>query len=501
MRAEWFIAKMANGKKIASNIKLDEAKIRTIVEEVVREFSRSKSALDSGDGRRSEIASDMETGDGLFENIEDAICAAEIAQKELSDLSLEKRKDIVEAIRKVGTENAEDLSRMTLEETGMGRFEDKVKKHLMVSQLTPGVEDLKTDSWSGDRGLTIVEMAPYGVIGVATPSTHPVPTTINNAISIIAAGNSAVFNPHPGAKRVSACGIARINKGIVEAGGPPNLLTTVTDPTIETAKVLFSHPKIRLLLVTGGPGVVKAVMESNKKAITAGPGNPPVVVDETADLERAAKDTVQGASFENNIICTAEKEVFVVESVADEFKEHVKNNNCHELTAIQIEQLAKIAFVKDEKTGHLMVNKQLVGRDASVLAEKIGVSVPNETRLLIGETSPEHVFVQEEQMMPFLPIVRVSDVHKAIDLAVQAEHGYGHTAVMHSRSVENMTEMARKCNTAIFVKNGPSIAGLGVGGEGHLSFSIAGPTGEGLTSPRTFTRQRRCTLVDYFRII
>jgi acyl-CoA reductase-like NAD-dependent aldehyde dehydrogenase len=256
---------------------------------------------------------------------------------------------------------------------------------------------------------------------------------------------------------------------------------------------------IRVLLATGGPGVAKAAMASPKKAIVAGPGNPPVVVDETADIDRAARDIIAGASFDNNILCIGEKQVFAVESVADELKARLVRHSGYELTPAQIEELAKHAFVKTPK-GELVVNRELVGRNAAVLAERVGVHLDEQVLMLIGETDASHVFVHEEQMMPFLPIVRVPNVEQAIRLAIESEHGYRHTAVIHSRNIENMHNMARAVDTTIFVKNGPSYGGVGIGGEGFCTFSIAGPTGEGLTSARTFTRQRRCSLVDYFRI-
>jgi acyl-CoA reductase-like NAD-dependent aldehyde dehydrogenase len=382
----------------------------------------------------------------------------------------------------------------------MGRVPHKIQKFEVVARETPGVEDLQQTAWSGDHGLTVVEMAPFGVVAAVTPSTHPVPTTVNNAISLISAGNSAVFAPHPRAKNISAVGIQLLNRAIVSAGGPPNLLVSTHEPTIESAQALFTHNDVDLLLVTGGGGVVSAAMQAPKRAICAGPGNPPVVVDETADLVKAAADTVAGGAFDNNILCIGEKEVFVVQTVADEFKRNVLANNCFELDRGQIEKLTQTAFPTDAQ-GNWGMNRDLVGRNASVLADAIGVSVPVETEMLIGEVEFGHPFVMREQMMPFLPIVRVPDVNTGIDMAIEAEHDYKHTAVMHSKNVENMTNMARKCKCTLFIKNGPSTAGLGAGGEGYTSFSIATPTGEGVTSARTFTRQRRCTLVDFFRIV
>ncbi|MBI2951385.1 aldehyde dehydrogenase EutE, partial [bacterium] len=430
---------------------IDESRIRAIVEEVLRTLSQAG----------GQAGAPSPDNDGVFQDVDAAVDAAEKAQRELMGLSLERRREIVAAIRKAGLDMAEESARRACEETGMGNVPDKTQKHVIVSTLTPGVEDLEQKAWTGDHGLTVVEMAPYGVIASVTPSTHPVPTILNNAISILAAGNSVVFNPHPGARRVSAFGLQRINRGIVASGGPPNLLTMVESPTIETANALFRHPGVALLLVTGGPGVVRAAMNAPKRAVVAGPGNPPAVVDETADLEKAARDIIAGASFDNNILCIGEKETFVVASVADDLKRFMLRQGACELNAGQIEALAGIAFKRDSK-GELALNRELVGRDAPVLAERIGLKIDRGVRLLIGETGFEHVFVQEEQMMPFMPIVRVPDAAAAIDCAIRAEHGYRHTFVIHSRNVETMTILGKRCNACLYVKNGPSYAGLGV---------------------------------------
>ncbi len=438
--------------------------------------------------------------DGIFERLDSAIDAAARSQRDLEAMSLEVRRNIIEAIRQAALDHAKGLAQMTIDETGMGRIAHKIRKFEVVARLTPGVEDLGTVAWTGDRGLTVVELAPFGVVAAVTPSTHPVPTTVNNAISLIAAGNSAVFAPHPGAKKVSQLGIQVLNRAIVDAGGPPNLLTAVHEPSIQTAQDLFVHPKIDLILVTGGGGVVKAAMQAPKRAIAAGPGNPPVLVDETADLDTAAEGIVEGGAFDNNILCIGEKEIFVVESVADELKRSLLARGCVELDRGQIDSLTRHAFPEDDK-GERNLNREFVGRNPHVLAGSIGLNVPPDTELLIGEVEAAHPFTQNEQMMPFLPFVRVPDANTGIDRAVEAERGYRHTAVMHSKNVENMTNMARACRCSLFIKNGPSTAGVGAGGEGFTSFSIATPTGEGCTSARTFTRQRRCTLVDYFRIV
>jgi acyl-CoA reductase-like NAD-dependent aldehyde dehydrogenase len=437
---------------------------------------------------------------GVHETMPQAVEAADRAFADFRHCTVEQRDRFVRAMRRVGLRNREVWSRAEEAETRLGRWQHKVRKFDAVCHYTPGVEDLTTWAKSGDRGLTIEEMAPYGVIAAVTPSTHPAATLINNGIGFIASGNVGVFNPHPASKKIFAEAVATLNAELLREGAPAPLLHTIAAPTIESAEEMFRHSRTRIILVTGGPAVVAAALRVPKKAITAGPGNPPVVVDATADLVSAARHTIAGAAFDNNILCIGEKEVFCVASVFDEFRRQLVREGCIELSPAQSKALAEKAF--QMKDGHALTNRDLVGRNASVLAEAIGLrNVPDTVPLLIGEVEFDHPFVQHEQLMPFLPLVRVRDVDEALRMAVEAEHGYRHTFTMHSRDVEAMSRMARLCDASIFVKNGPSFAGLGYGGEGYCSYSIASPTGEGLTSARTFTRKRRCTLVDHFRIV
>jgi aldehyde dehydrogenase len=253
--------------------------------------------------------------------------------------------------------------------------------------------------------------------------------------------------------------------------------------------------------VTGGPGLARAAMASPKRAIVAGPGNPPVVVDETADIAAAAEGILQGAAYDNNLLCIGEKEVFVVEPVADELLAALGRCGGYRLSRTQMNALAEKCIARSEDTGHYHTRKAYIGQDPQVLAATIDIEIPQSVRLLYGVTAAEHPLVACEQMMPVLPIVRVADVDTAIDLAVKYEHGFRHTAIMWSRDVDRLTRMGRACAATLFVKNGPSTAGLGVGGEGYLSFSTASPTGEGVTSPLTFTRYRRCIMVDRLRVV
>jgi len=437
---------------------------------------------------------------GCFDEIEDTVAAAKRAQIQLISLSLEHRGKIIQSMRTAALNNAKYLALKANEETGFGRVEDKVLKNILAAEKTPGLEDLVARTFTGDNGLTLVEGAPYGVIGAITPSTNPSATVINNSISMVAAGNSVVFNPHPGAKNVTIETIKILNQAIAAAGGPENVLCTVKEPTLTTSKTIMEHKDIRMLAVTGGEAVVKVAMRSGKKVIAAGPGNPPVIVDDAADIPKAASDIVKGASFDNNILCIAEKEVFVFEKVADLLIDEMVKNNCYKLSKSEIDKIQSMVLEKD-KEGNFVPNKKFVGKNASYILKQCGIETNNDYRLVLAEVVSNHPFVTTEMLMPVLPIVRVNDLEEAICKAVEAENGCKHTAVMHSQNVSNLTAVARALDTTVFVKNAPSYAGLGFEGEGFTTLTIATPTGEGLTSARSFTRLRRCTLSGSFRII
>ncbi|MEC5320726.1 aldehyde dehydrogenase family protein [Brenneria populi subsp. brevivirga] len=437
---------------------------------------------------------------GVFDSLDDAVYAATMAQKMLNSMALRQR--VIDAMRQAGERYAQVLAEMAVAETGMGRVIDKYTKNVSQARGTPGLECLKAEVLTGDNGLTLIENAPWGVVASVTPSTNPAATVINNAISMIASGNSVVFAPHPSAKKVSLHAISLLNRAIVAAGGPANLLVSVANPDIETAQRLFKYPGIGLLVVTGGEAVVETARKhTDKRLIAAGAGNPPVVVDETADLARAARAIVRGASFDNNIICADEKVLIVVESVADALLAEMQRYQAVLLSDDEVGQLLPKLLSNIGENGKGVVNRQWVGRDAAKIAASIGREVGEQTRLLLAETDAAHPFAVTEMMMPVLPVVRARNVKEAIDLAVKLEGGCQHTAAIHSTNVNNMHHMASVMNTSIFVKNGPCIAGLGLGGEGCTSMTISTPTGEGVTSASTFVRRRRCVMVDMFRII
>ena len=451
---------------------------------------------------QSEMAGAIEFGDGIYPGVDEAVAAAKRAQDVYSRMGLQTRHTIIDAIRAAMLAEAENLAILAHTETGLGRYEDKIIKNQLVARKAPGPEDLEPDAVTGDAGMAMIEWAPVGLVGAITPTTNPTSTIINNTISILSAGNAAVFNVHPNAKRCSAENVRLLNRAIVAAGGPPDLVTAVGAPTLESAKALMVHPDVRVLLVTGGPGVVEEALRATKRAVTAGPGNPPAVVDETADIPRAARALVAGASFDNNLICTDEKEAIVVDSVADQLLREMASAGAYVLKDHELKRLERVIFKEmgpPNKPG--VINGAFIGKNASVILNEIGVQVGDDVRLVVADVPNEHNLVWTEQMMPVFPVTRVPNVDVGIELAVRAEHGFRHTAGIHSTNVETITRMARAINCSIFVANGSFFSGLGHGGEGYSSFSIASPSGDGMTRPRTFSRPRRVSVVGALRIV
>ncbi|PHV72117.1 aldehyde dehydrogenase EutE [Sporanaerobium hydrogeniformans] len=469
---------------------MNEKDLEKIVAEVTRQLTGNKVAH-----KASLVFPKINLGKGVFDNMEEAIEAAKKTEEELKVMPLEFRDKIIARIREKIMENKELLAEFAVHETGMGKVGHKILKHELVAKKTPGTECIEPKVWTGDQGLTLVERGPFGVVGAITPSTNPSETVFCNAIGMIAAGNTVVFNSHPNAAQTSNLAVQLVNEAAEEAGGLTNVVTTVMKPTAESGNILFKHPDIQLLVATGGPGVVKAILQSGKRGIAAGAGNPPVLVDETANIRKAAADIINGATFDNNLPCIAEKEVIVVNEVADELLYYMQaENDCYKLVGEQIEKLVQTVLV--EKNGKKIINRDFVGRDATVILKAIGIDAPENTRCIIFEADENHILVVEELMMPILGIVRVANVDEGIAIAHKLEGGNRHSAHMHSSNVHNLTKYGKVLDTAIYVKNAPSYAGIGFGGEGYTTFTIASKTGEGLTNAQSFTKARRCVMAE-----
>mgnify|MGYP000079587816 CR=1 FL=1 len=492
---------------------MDSDNIRSIVEEVLQKLQESgavKPASAPPPGQASspqkpaaKIPSSVKAGAGVYPDADSAIEAAHEAYLKLSKQGLAGREKVIQVVKKMCRDRAEEWGKLEFAETKIGLLPHKIEKLLGIQNL-PGTEWLSPHGMSGDHGITLEENCPFGVIGAITPVTHSIPTLACNIVSMVAAGNTVVFNAHPGGAKCAAVAVKAFNEAIKREVGIENIATIIETPSLESFSAICAHPKVRLLCVTGGPGIVNAAMKSGKRAICAGPGNPPVVVDETADLKKAAEAIIFGGGYDNNLLCIGEKEVFVVKSVYKEFLRQFEAAGAKKLTNAQLEQLTQAAFTfKGDGGGcsHPVLNRALVGADASKLAEIAGTRVAANCPMLYAETDAEHLFVIEEQMMPMMPIIPVDDVDQGIAMAKVAEHGYKHSSMIHSLNVINMTKMGRALESTVFIKNGSCMAGLGAGGEGYASFSIATTTGEGITTPDTFTRKRRCVLVDSLSMI
>ena len=475
---------------------LNQGQIEQIVELVVSRLQQQGTDLPGPEALPSRPGGVM---DGVFQDMEACIQAASKAQKKLVALPLAVRENIIQAIREVGLTHAKEYAQMEFEETGLGRAEDNAKKNRAACQVL-GMEDLNPEVFSGDKGVTIIERIPVGVIASINPVTNGSPTILFNAVMMLAGGNAVVNNPHPKTRAVAARVIRDLNKAIVAEGGPPNCVCCLKEPSVPSAQTLMTHPKIKLIAVTGGHGVVAFATQTGKRVIAGGPGNPPVVVDETADLDRAARCIIEGASFSHCMACASEKEIFVVESVADQLKANLKKYGAYEISAAQSDQLLKHIFTEIKGPAEPgIINMDYIGKSPALILKSIGLDVGVDAQIVILEADKNHPLVWTEQIMPVLPFVRCRNVDEAIEAALAAEQGNGHTMAIHSNNIQSIQKMTNRAKCAAFVKNGScGLASVGVAGEGYTSFHIA-TNGEGQTRPRMFTLIRRCVLTNDFR--
>ena len=477
-------------------MEIDEGRIQDIVSQVLQRLRDTDAAADPSPPSTSVRPSVIPGRDGVFEDMDAAIAAAHEAQSALVALGMGKRREIIEAMRQAAFASARDMAEKARAETGMGNVADKILKNEYTAKLTPGPEFLRTDTITGDEGATLIERAPFGVILAITPSTNPTSTVTNNGIAMLSAGNGVFFSPHPGARDCTLEQMQILNRAIVSAGGPPNLMTAVADSGLRTVVQAMKHPGIDLISATGGAAVVRAALESGKPAVCAGPGNPPALVDETADLDRAAEHILLGATYDNNLPCIDEKVVVVVDEVADGLLEAFGRHGGYVTTLDEARRLVEVCLEDGKPT------RDLIGQDASVILDRAGISAPAGTKCAVIDCpGPDCPFVAVEQMMPVLPVVRVPNFDAAVDLAVRVEHGFKHTAAIHSDSIDRITRFARAIQCTIFVANAPAFAWVGVGAEGWLSQTIAGPSGQGVTDPRTWTRQRMVALGGSLRVV
>ncbi len=475
-------------------VDISEVQLKDIVESVVRKMVSQ--TTNSVQGPRATHQGDW----GVFNDMNQAVEAAHAAFLLFKEKSKQCKKKVIDAVRQMAIDHKEKLAQMTVEETAMGRVDHKIAKYINAAENSPGIEYLQPNAWSGKNGLALDEYGPFGVIGNITPSTHPGPVIINNIIIQLAGGNAIAFNPHPGTKKTCTRVIQLANQYMVKAGAPENLVTSVFEPTLDTAKTLYGHEKVAFLSVTGGPMMVDLALTFPKKVVAAGPGNPPVLVDETADLCLAAKEITTSASFDNNILCIAEKEIVVVESVFEKFMEKMEIEGNVRLSVSQMNSLADKALYKSGK--HWLINREHVGKSAQFLGKSLGLNVPENTPLLIGETDKSHPWVVAEQMTCCIPVVKVKDFEEGLRVSLNAEHRFKHTSSIFSTDINRVTKYSREMDCTVNVINGGTLRGNGgETGEAYFSHTIATPSGEGITTPLDFVRKRRIMTSPALRFV
>ena len=429
---------------------------------------------------------------GVFENIQDAVDAAAKAYEELSmNFSTEERQAFIDAIKEEGLKVVNEETRYEFEETGYGRLEEKLVKNYGSIAENPGTESLQHKVMASGKGVTVEFAAPVGLVGALTPVTNGFVTVFCNTMSMLAAGNTIVFNPHPAGKMSAAKAVDIINRAVVAKGGPANVCTCTDNPTKDSLKVIMDDPKVAMMIGTGGPAMVATLMAGTKKVVAAGPGNVPVVVDETVDAKAAAQTLYNFIPFENNMLCITEKVAFVVEDVYDDFIEGMREAGARILTEEEKHKCEEALLIPHEP--YYEPNKKFVGKDANVCLKAAGIEVDEsvDLKLAIIECANEDPYVACEQLMPVFPVVKCKDAQDAMEKAIVAEHGYHHSAAIWTKDLDRATWYGRRIGVTCLAMNGPTVGATGVGGTGFGSSTIATTTGEGFTTPNTFTRVRR----------
>ena len=439
----------------------------------------------------------MNNQKGVFSNVNDAIYAATSSFKLYSKLSLRDKEEVIREIRRKLVDYIDLLAEMSLKETCMGNLEDKKLKIKLAIEETPGTEILMSEIRHGDGGFTLFEYTPYGIACAIQPSTNPCETMINNTIALLAAGNTVINCPHPRAMNVSKFLTNIINTIISDLTGIENVVVTLDECKLAYIKEIMNHPDVDLVVSTGGSDNARSAVSCGKKVIAAGPANPTFIVDETADIKRAADCITRGASFDNNIMCITEKNIIVVDEVARKLEEELKKNGVFYVKDIAtMLKLSKLLLTEDMKP-----NKLYGGKDADVILKDAGIKTDRSYKLIAVETVKIHPFVTEELLMPLVSIVRAKDFDEALEMASDVEQGCRHTSGIHSNRMDRLRLAERVMKTSIFIKNGCSLDGIGICGVGGTSFTIANITGEGAVTARDFSRKRRCVTVDTLTIL
>lgn len=398
----------------------------------------------------------------------------------------EKIDNIVKQMALAGHSKQMELAKLAVEETKRGIYEDKITKNIFATEYV--YHSIKYDKTVGvisendeEDYMEIAE--PVGVIAGVTPVTNPTSTAMFKSIIATKTRNPIIFAFHPSAQKSSVAAAKVVRDAAVEAGAPKNCIQWIETPSIEATQLLMNHPKISMVLATGGSGMVKAAYSTGKPALGVGPGNVPCFIEKTADLKRALTDLMLSKSFDNGMICASEQAAIIEAPIYDEAIKFMKANNCYFTTPEETKKLEPVVI--NPQTG--AVNPAIVGQSPYTIAKMAGIEIPVDTKVLcseidgVGEDHP----LSKEKLSPVLAILKAKDAQEGIDLAEKMVilGGMGHSSVIHSNDEKIIDQFASTLKTGRIIVNSPSTHGaigdlyntnmpsltLGCGSYGHNS--------------------------------
>ncbi|OOO69185.1 acetaldehyde dehydrogenase (acetylating) [Clostridium tepidum] len=404
-----------------------------------------------------------------IQEVRNLITRSKKAQKQLAKMSQEELDRITKAIADAGYENAAKLAKMAEQETGFGKWEDKVVKNTFASKAVyESIKDVKTVGIiNDDKEKKVMEVGiPMGVIAGLIPSTNPTSTVIYKAMISIKSGNSIVFSPHPGAKKCILETVKIISEASEKAGCPKDAILSITVPTMQATDALMKHDDVSLILATGGSAMVKAAYSSGTPAIGVGPGNGPAFIEKSANVPLAVKRILDSKTFDNGTICASEQSIVVEKCMEETVVNELKKQGAYFLTKEQNAQLSKYIM-----RANGTMNPQIVGKSVQTIAKLANIDVPKEARVLIAyETEVgSKVPYSREKLSPILAFYVENDLESAIERCVEIlnNEGAGHTCGIHSENKEVIREFGLRVPVSRVLVNTPGTLG-GIGASTNI---------------------------------
>lgn len=398
------------------------------------------------------------------EKLEDTIARVRAAQKKFAEYTQEQVDEIFFAAATAANQQRIPLAKMAVAETGMGVVEDKViKNHYAAEYIYNAYRHTKTCGViEEDKSFGIKKIAePIGVIGAVIPTTNPTSTAIFKTLIALKTRNGIIISPHPRAKNCTIAAAKIVLEAAVKAGAPEGIIDWIDIPSLEMTNLLMKESDI--ILATGGPGMVKAAYSSGKPALGVGAGNTPAIIDDTADILLAVNSIIHSKTFDNGMICASEQSVIVLDKVYAKVKKEFAARGCYFLKEDEIEKVRKTILINGA------LNAKIVGQRAAKIAEFAGVTVPAETKILIGEVTSVDLSEEfaHEKLSPVLAMYKAKNFEDALDKAEHliADGGYGHTASVYLDAVTErakIEEYSRRMKTCRILVNTPSSQG-GIG--------------------------------------